>query len=70
MHDIHFRRAITIQVTRYWMLEKKVPRAAQAIGLRFAVLLFIRSTEYLINPVTSILVDCYSSFYISTIGEL
>jgi hypothetical protein len=36
------------------MLEKGVARAAQALAPRVALLLFIKSTEYLVNPVSSI----------------
>jgi len=40
--------------TGYWMLAKGGARAAQAVALRGALLLFIKSTEYLVNPVSSI----------------
>jgi hypothetical protein len=36
------------------MLEKGVARAAQALAPRVALLLFIKSIEYLVNPVSSI----------------
>jgi hypothetical protein len=41
-------------VTGYWMLEKGVARAAQAFAPCVALLLFIKSTEYLVHPVSSI----------------
>ena len=34
--------------TGYWMLEKEIARAAQALALLVALLLFIKSTEYLV----------------------
>jgi len=40
--------------TGYWMLEEKVARVSQAFAPRVALLLFIKSTEYLVNPVSSI----------------
>ncbi len=39
------------QDTGYWMLEKGVARAAQALAPRVALLLFIKSTEYRVNTV-------------------
>jgi hypothetical protein len=41
-------------VTGYWMLEKGVARAAQAFTPRVALLHSIKSTGYLVNPVSSI----------------
>jgi hypothetical protein len=34
--------------TGYWMLKKEIARAAQALALLVALLLFIKSTEYLV----------------------
>ena len=34
--------------TGYWMLEKEIARAALALALLVALLLFIKSTEYLV----------------------
>jgi hypothetical protein len=36
------------------MLEKEVARTTQALALHVALLQFIKSTEYLVNPVSSI----------------
>ena len=47
-------RTIMILDTGYWMLEKGVARAAQALLPRIVFLLFIKLTEYLVNPVSSI----------------
>ena len=48
--------------TGYWMLEKGVARAARTLAPRITLFLFVKSTEYLVNPVSriqypSILVD-------------
>ena len=40
--------------TGYWMLENGITLAAQALAPYVALLLFIKSTEYLLNPVSSI----------------
>jgi len=51
---LHENWTIMILDTGYWMLEKGVARAAQALSPRIALLLFIKSTEYLVNPGSSI----------------
>ena len=43
-----------ILVTGYWMLGKRVACVVQAFAPRVALLLFIKSTEYIVNPVSSI----------------
>jgi hypothetical protein len=40
--------------TGYWMLEKEVARPAQALAPSIALFLFIKLTDYLVNPVSSI----------------
>jgi hypothetical protein len=52
-------RKLDHQDTGYWFLdaEKGVARAVEAFAPAVALLLFIKSTEYLVNPVSSILVD-------------
>ena len=40
--------------TGCWLLEKGVARAAQTLTPRAAALIFIKSTEYPVNPVSSI----------------
>jgi hypothetical protein len=52
---LHENWTIKILDTGYWMLEKGVARAAQALAPRGALLLLIKSIEYLVNPVSSIL---------------
>jgi hypothetical protein len=51
---LHENWPIMILDTGNWMLEKGVARAAQALSPRIALLLFIKSTEYLVNPGSSI----------------
>jgi hypothetical protein len=43
-----------ILVTGYSMLDKRVARTAQALEPRVALFLFLKLTEYLVNPVSSI----------------
>jgi hypothetical protein len=45
---------IRILVTGCWMLEKGVAHAAQAFAPRVALLIVIKSTEYLVKPVSRI----------------
>jgi len=45
----------------FWMLEKGVARAAQPLAPQFALLPFIKSTECLVNPVSSIQYPASSS---------
>jgi hypothetical protein len=51
---LHEGWTIMILETGYWLLEKRVARAAQVFAPSIAHLLFIKSTEYLVNPVSSI----------------
>jgi hypothetical protein len=51
---LHENLTIMILDTGNWMLEKGVARVAQALSPRIALLLFIKSTEYLFNPGSSI----------------
>jgi hypothetical protein len=64
--QLHKNLTIRMLDTGYWMLEKRVARATQALAPRVA-LLIIKSTEYLINPVSSILVDYWCCVFVQII---
>ena len=54
-------------VARCWFLEKRGAHAAHALAPCVALLLFIKSTEYLVNPVSSILIDYGCSVFVQII---
>jgi len=52
--QLHENWTIRILDTSFWMLEKVAVGSAQAFAPRVVLLQFIKSTEYLVNPVSSI----------------
>jgi hypothetical protein len=52
--------------TGYWMLGKRVARVAQAPAPRDALLLFRKSTDYLVYPVSSIQYPASGSITVAT----